>query len=100
MMEEDLQWDAMLLPANAFDFHDDSFLKNVVPVCNERGIGATGLKAFARSFKPLTPAEIYARHAEAIDIRQKIHIEKYKDGHAGCDWHMENILKQPKDSIG
>ncbi|MCG8696789.1 MAG: aldo/keto reductase [Bacteroidales bacterium] len=45
MLDENFNWDAVLLPLNAFDYHYRSFQKNVLPVLNDKNIGVLGMKA-------------------------------------------------------
>lgn len=47
MLRKPFDWDTAQMPINIMDAHYRSFQKRVVPVCNERGIGAIGMKSFA-----------------------------------------------------
>jgi aryl-alcohol dehydrogenase-like predicted oxidoreductase len=41
------EWDSVQMPLNIMDAHYTSFQKRVLPVCNERKIGALGMKSLA-----------------------------------------------------
>ena len=45
MLEEDFDWDFVLMPINVFDYHYRSFYHKVLPVLNERGVGVLGMKS-------------------------------------------------------
>jgi len=45
MLEQDFEWDSVLMPLNILDPHYHSFQKQVMPVCNERDIAVLGMKS-------------------------------------------------------
>ena len=45
MLEQDYEWDAVLMPTNILDAHYKSFQNAVLPVLNQRNIGCLGMKA-------------------------------------------------------
>jgi len=45
MLDKPYQWDAVQMPINVMDAHFQSFQKQVVPVCLQRGIGVIGMKS-------------------------------------------------------
>jgi predicted aldo/keto reductase-like oxidoreductase len=44
MLAQDFPWDAAQMPLNVMDAHYRSFAREVVPVCNQRGIAIIGMK--------------------------------------------------------
>jgi predicted aldo/keto reductase-like oxidoreductase len=44
MLAQDFPWDACQMPLNVMDAHYRSFAREVVPVCNQRGMGIVGMK--------------------------------------------------------
>jgi uncharacterized protein len=47
MIEKPYAWATAQMPINVMDAHYRSFQEQVVPVCNEKGIGVLGMKSFA-----------------------------------------------------
>lgn len=47
MIKKPYEWAASQMPINILDAHYRSFQRQVVPVCNERGIGVIGMKGLA-----------------------------------------------------
>ena len=45
MLDKFDKWDVVMMPLNVFDAHFRSFEKNVLPVLNQRNIGAVGMKS-------------------------------------------------------
>jgi uncharacterized protein len=45
MLDKPFDWDTSQMPINVMDTHYRSFLKEVVPVCQERGVGVIGMKS-------------------------------------------------------
>ena len=133
MLNRPFAWDTVQMPINVLDAHYDSFQKQVLPVCRERGIGIIGMKALAaqngrivrdlglsaqfarryslslpiaslvcgiqsrenlrqdiaiaRQFRPLTEAEVVEVLTRIEPQARDGHIEAYKTGNYGCDWH-------------
>jgi predicted aldo/keto reductase-like oxidoreductase len=68
MLGKDFAWDTVQMPINAMDAHYRSFQKNVLPVCNERGIGALGMKALGGSHPRAEMVE--KAGLSAVDLRR------------------------------
>ncbi|MEX0712106.1 MAG: aldo/keto reductase, partial [Pirellulales bacterium] len=47
MINKPHAWDTAQMPINIMDAHYRSFQREVLPVCNERGIGVLGMKSLA-----------------------------------------------------
>lgn len=47
MLDRPFDWDTVQMPINVLDPHYESFIGQVVPRCNERGIGVIGMKGLA-----------------------------------------------------
>ncbi|MFW5762059.1 MAG: aldo/keto reductase [Cyclobacteriaceae bacterium] len=45
MLEQDFEWDSVMMPLNILDPHYHSFQKQVMPVCNRRDIAVLGMKS-------------------------------------------------------
>lgn len=64
MLERDFPWAAVQMPTNVLDAHYDSFEHQVLPVLNERRIGALGMKSLAaQSGRIVREVGISANHA-------------------------------------
>jgi len=133
MLERPFEWDTVQMPINVLDAYYDSFQKQVMPVCRERGISVIGMKALAaqngrivrdlgisaqfarryslslpittlvcgiqsrenlrqdiaiaRQFRPLTEDEVVEVLSKAEPQAKDGHMEAYKIGNYGCDWH-------------
>ena len=66
MLSKPFEWDTCQMPINVMDAQYRSFLKDVVPVCVERGIGILGMKGFGGGYPDgalsrlgLDPVECY-----------------------------------------
>ena len=66
MLAKPFEWDTCQLPINVMDAQYRSFLKEVVPPCQERGIGLIGMKGFGGGYPDgalsrlgLDPVECY-----------------------------------------
>ncbi len=62
MLSQGFPWDAVQMPLNVFDAHYASFEKEILPLCQEQGIGVVGMKSMAdghlfESGAQITPAE-------------------------------------------
>lgn len=62
LLTQGIPWDAVQLPLNVFDAHYSSFLHEILPMCNEQGIGVLGMKSNAgghiqKSGSDITPEE-------------------------------------------
>jgi predicted aldo/keto reductase-like oxidoreductase len=61
MLDQDYQWDAAQMPLNVMDAHYRSFQKEIVPICQERGIGILAMKVqgggILRRANVVTPKE-------------------------------------------
>ena len=47
MLEQGFPWDAVQMPLNVFDAHFASFEREIVPICQDRGIAVLGMKSNA-----------------------------------------------------
>lgn len=47
MLRRPFEWDTVQMPVNVLDAHYDSFQRQVLPVCRDRGISVIGMKALA-----------------------------------------------------
>ena len=47
MLKRPFEWDTVQMPLNVLDAHYESFQKQVLPVCRDRGISPIGMKALA-----------------------------------------------------
>jgi len=47
MLEQGFPWDAVQMPLNVFDAHFASFEREIVPLCQDRGIAVLGMKSNA-----------------------------------------------------
>ncbi len=45
MLEKPFDWDTAQMPINVMDTHYQSFLNEVVPVCEQKGVGVLGMKS-------------------------------------------------------
>lgn len=54
MLRRSDEWDTCQMPINILDAHYRSFQKNILPLCNQRNIGAIGMKALAGGRLPNT----------------------------------------------
>ncbi len=62
MLSQGFPWDAVQMPLNVFDAHYASFEREILPLCQEQGIGVVGMKSMAdghlfESGAQITPAE-------------------------------------------
>ncbi len=62
MLSQGFPWDAVQMPLNVFDAHYASFEREILPLCQEQGIGVVGMKSMAdghlfESGAEITPAE-------------------------------------------
>ncbi len=62
MLSQGFPWDAVQMPLNVFDAHYASFEQEILPLCQEQGIGVVGMKSMAdghlfESDAEITPAE-------------------------------------------
>ena len=47
MLKRPFEWDTVQMPLNVLDAQYDSFQKQVLPVCRDRGISVIGMKGLA-----------------------------------------------------
>lgn len=47
MLSYGFPWDTVQMPLNVLDAHFQSFEREILPICQEQGIGAIGMKTFA-----------------------------------------------------
>ncbi|MBX3070719.1 MAG: aldo/keto reductase [Thermomicrobiales bacterium] len=47
MLSHDFPFDSVMMPLNVLDAHYRSFEKEILPICQERGIAVIGMKSFA-----------------------------------------------------
>ncbi len=62
LLTQGIPWDTVQLPLNVFDAHYSSFQHEIVPMCDEQGIGVLGMKSNAgghvtKSGSDITPEE-------------------------------------------
>ena len=62
MLSQGFPWDTAQMPINALDAHHKSFLKEIVPLCQEQGVAVLGMKSMAgghilKSGASITPEE-------------------------------------------
>ena len=62
MLSQGFPWDTMQMPINCLDAHYTSFQREILPLCQEQGIGVIGMKSMAgghvlESGVGITPAE-------------------------------------------
>jgi predicted aldo/keto reductase-like oxidoreductase len=72
MLGEDFPWDTVQMPLNVFDAHYQSFEHEIVPICQQRGIGILGMKSFAggdvfKTTANITPTEAL-RYAMSLPV--------------------------------
>jgi len=71
MLAKPFAWDTVQMPINVLDAHYCSFQKHVLPVCQERKIGAIGMKSLSNGVIPKKlkfSAEICRRFALSLPI--------------------------------
>lgn len=73
MLQKPYDWATVQMPTNILDAHYESFQKQVLPVCVERGIGVIGMKALASQNGRLVrelgiPAPVLRRYALSLPI--------------------------------
>jgi aryl-alcohol dehydrogenase-like predicted oxidoreductase len=47
MLSQGFPWDAVMMPLNVLDAHEESFEREILPLCQEQGIAVIGMKSFA-----------------------------------------------------
>ncbi|HEV2106872.1 MAG TPA: aldo/keto reductase, partial [Thermomicrobiales bacterium] len=62
MLSQGFPWDTAQMPINALDAHHKSFLREIVPLCQEQGVAVLGMKSMAgghilKSGATITPEE-------------------------------------------
>lgn len=62
MLSQGFPWDTAQMPINALDPHYESFLSEIVPLCQQQGVAVIGMKSLAgghllKSGADVTPAE-------------------------------------------
>jgi uncharacterized protein len=72
MLSQGFPFDAVLMPLNVFDAHHASFEREILPICQEQGIAALGMKSFAggklfESNAGITPEEAL-RYAMSLPV--------------------------------
>ncbi len=77
MLAKPYEWATVQMPTNILDAHYESFQKQVLPVCVERGIGVIGMKALASQRGRLVrelgiPAPLLRRYALSLPISSLI----------------------------
>ena len=62
MVSQGFPWDTVQMPVNVLDPHYDSFIREIIPICEEQGIAVIGMKSLAgghlmKSGAGIAPAE-------------------------------------------
>lgn len=71
MLAQDYPWDTVQMPINLLDAHYRSFAKQILPLCQERGIGVIGMKSLAGG--RLLETGVRAQDAICYTLSQPIH---------------------------
>jgi hypothetical protein len=63
MLDKPYEWSAVQMPLNVMDAHYRSFLKQVLPVLNQRGIASLGMKSLGGNGSIVTKAGVPVQDA-------------------------------------
>lgn len=72
MLDRDFPWDTVQMPVSLLDMHYRSFIRGVLPVLKERGIGAIGMKSLSSG--KLLQAGVSAREAIRFALSRPIDV--------------------------
>jgi predicted aldo/keto reductase-like oxidoreductase len=72
MLSHGFPWDTVQMPVNVLDPHYESFIREIIPICQEQGIAVIGMKSLAgghlmKSGASIAPAEAL-RYAMSQDV--------------------------------
>ena len=74
MLRHDFPWSAVQMPVTILDPHYRSFLKTVLPVAQERGVGVIGMKALGGNAQFLTHAGLSVEECLRFALSQPISV--------------------------
>lgn len=72
MLAQDFAWDTVQMPVTVADVHFRSFLREVLPVLNERGIGCIGMKSLGGDAQLVKDVGLTPRQCRAFALSQPI----------------------------
>ena len=72
MLSAGFPWDTIQMPVNVFDHHFNSFVREIIPLAEEQGIGVIGMKSLAGGHLFKSGSDITAQEAIAFALSQRI----------------------------
>ena len=89
MLDGKFDWDTVQLPANLLDYHYRSFIKEIIPLLEERNIGIIGMKSLAGDGQSMFSTGVSAE--EAISFSLSLPIDTLVSGMDAPDLVERNI---------
>lgn len=72
MLSQGFPWDTVQMPVNVLDPHYDSFIREIIPICQQQGTAVIGMKSLAGGHLMKSGAEIHPAEALRFAMSQAV----------------------------